>query len=60
MRLFERFFLRVVKAWIALTTPEKKGCSKRVHITRGSDNKLRKLVVYYSNNGRLPQYEVVP
>lgn len=57
--MFEKLTMMIIKAWTRLTTPEKKGYLKRVHVTKGRGNKIRKMVVYYPSGDRMPEYEVV-
>lgn len=56
--MFEKLEMFIISAWTRFTTPEKKGFLKRVHVTKGRDNRLRKMVVYYPREG-LPEYEVI-
>ncbi len=57
--MFERMLLFAVKTWTNLKTPEREGCLKSVHVRRGRDNRIRKLVVYYPKGNRLPEYMVM-
>jgi len=56
--MFEKMKIFIVRSWTLMTTPEKDGCLKRVHVTR-HNNKFRKMVVYYPKGDRLPEYEVI-
>lgn len=56
--MFSKMKMLIIKAWTKITTPEKKGYLKMVHIKRDVDNKIRKIIVYYPREG-LPEYEVL-
>lgn len=56
--MFEKLTMLMVKSWTKLTTPERKGFLKRVHVTRSVDNKIKKTIIYYPRDG-LPEYEVI-
>ncbi len=55
--MFEKMKMFAAKAWMTLTTPERKGFLKRVHVTRHG-HKIRKMVVYYPQGDAMPEYEV--
>ena len=56
--MFSKMKMLIIKAWTKITTPEKKGYLKMVHVKRDVDNKIRKIIVYYPREG-LPEYEVL-
>ena len=57
--MFKKMKMFIIKAWTKITTPEKAGYLKRVHVTKGFDDKIKKTVVYYPKDDMLPEYEVV-
>ena len=57
--MFEKILIHAIRIWTNYITPEKEGCLKSVHIRRGPDNKIRKLVVYYPSDDKLPEYRVI-
>ena len=57
--MLEKILMHAIRIWTNCTTPEKEGCMKSVHVRRGPGNKIRKLVIYYPSDDKVPEYRVV-
>ncbi len=56
--MFEKLKMSAIAVWTSITTPERKGFWKRVHVTKHGD-RIRKMVVYYPDGDSTPEYEVI-
>lgn len=56
--MIEKLKLFIIATWTHITTPEKPGFLKRVHVIKAT-NRIKKTIVYYPSNDALPEYEVV-
>ena len=57
--MFKKMKMLMIMTWVKVTTPERKGFLKSVHV-RLENNKVRKIVAYYPSGDKLPEYEVLP